>query len=50
VVAGLLIGVVQELATPFVGFTYKIALSFLMMLVVLLVRPRGLFGKLEGAR
>jgi branched-chain amino acid transport system permease protein len=33
-----------------VGFTYKIALSFLMMLVVLLVRPRGLFGKLEGAR
>ncbi len=50
VVAGLLIGVVQELATPFVGFTYKIALSFLIMLVVLLVRPRGLFGKLEGAR
>ncbi len=38
------------MATPFVGFTYKIALSFLMMLVVLLVRPRGLFGKLEGAR
>jgi branched-chain amino acid transport system permease protein len=50
VVAGLLIGVVQEMATPFVGFTYKIALSFLLMLVVLLVRPRGLFGKLEGAR
>lgn len=50
VVAGLLIGVAQELATPFVGFTYKIALSFFVMLIVLLVRPRGLFGKLEGAR
>lgn len=50
VVAGLLLGVAQELATPFVGFTYKIALSFVVMLVVLLVRPRGLFGRNEGAR
>lgn len=50
VAAGLLIGIAQELATPFVGFTYKIALSFVVMLVVLLVRPRGLFGKMEGAR
>ncbi|WP_441986422.1 branched-chain amino acid ABC transporter permease [Microvirga sp. 2YAF29] len=50
VLAGLLIGVAQELSTPFVGFTYKIALSFIVMLVVLLVRPQGLFGKVEGAR
>jgi branched-chain amino acid transport system permease protein len=50
VLAGLLIGVAQELSTPFVGFTYKIALSFVVMLIVLLVRPRGLFGKIEGAR
>lgn len=50
VVAGVLLGVVQELATPFVGFTYKIALAFLVLLAVLLVRPSGLFGLNEGAR
>lgn len=50
VLAGLLLGVVQEVSTPFVGFTYKIALAFIIMLTVLLIRPRGLFGQLEGAR
>lgn len=50
IVAGLLLGVAQEVATPFVGFTYKIALAFVVMLFVLLVRPRGLFGRQEGAR
>jgi branched-chain amino acid transport system permease protein len=50
VVAGLIIGVTQELATPVIGFTYKLALAFLVILVVLLVRPRGLFGKLDAVR
>ncbi len=50
VLAGLLLGVAQEVSTPFVGFTYKIALAFAVMLVVLLVRPRGLFGRMEGVR
>jgi branched-chain amino acid transport system permease protein len=50
VVAGLLLGVAQEVSTPFVGFTYKIALAFIIMLAVLLVRPRGLFGRLESVR
>ena len=50
IVAGLLLGVVQEVATPFVGFTYKVALAFAVMLAVLLVRPRGLFGRVEGVR
>jgi neutral amino acid transport system permease protein len=50
VVAGILLGVAQELSTPFVGFTYKIALAFAVMLFVLLVRPRGLFGTSEGVR
>lgn len=44
VVAGLTLGVVQELSTPFVGFTYKIAISFLVLIVILALRPRGLFG------
>lgn len=50
VVAGVLLGIVQELATPFVGFTYKIAVSFVVLMLVLLVRPRGLFGRQDGAR
>ncbi|WP_144182590.1 branched-chain amino acid ABC transporter permease [Elioraea rosea] len=50
VVAGLIIGIAQEMATPVVGFTYKIALAFVVMLFVLLVRPRGLFGRVEGVR
>lgn len=50
VLAGLVLGVAQELSTPFVGFTYKIAISFVIMLLVLLVRPRGMFGRLEGTR
>jgi neutral amino acid transport system permease protein len=50
IVAGVLLGVAQELSTPFVGFTYKIALAFVVMLFVLLVRPRGLFGVMEGVR
>lgn len=48
--AGLLLGVVQELSTPFVGFTYKLAVVFLMLLLVLLVRPTGLFGRRERMR
>jgi neutral amino acid transport system permease protein len=50
IVAGIALGVVQEIATPFVGFTYKIALSFVVLLAVLLVRPKGLFGTVAGAR
>lgn len=50
VIAGVLLGMAQELSTPFVGFTYKVALAFLVMLFVLLVRPRGLFGVLERVR
>ncbi|MGA0597990.1 branched-chain amino acid ABC transporter permease [Enterovirga sp. CN4-39] len=50
VLAGLVLGVAQEVSTPFVGFTYKIALSFVVMLAVLLVRPRGLLGRIEATR
>jgi neutral amino acid transport system permease protein len=50
VVAGLLLGAVQEMSTPYVGFTYKLAISFSVLLAVLLVRPQGLFGKVDGAR
>jgi branched-chain amino acid transport system permease protein len=50
VAAGLVLGIAQEISTPVVGFTYKIALAFAVLLAVLLVRPRGLFGRVEGVR
>ncbi|WP_240790016.1 branched-chain amino acid ABC transporter permease [Roseomonas sp. HF4] len=50
VLAGLLLGVAQEVSTPYVGFTYKIALAFAVMLAVLLLRPRGLLGRVEEVR
>jgi branched-chain amino acid transport system permease protein len=50
VVAGILLGILQEVSTPLIGFSYKIALSFAVILFVLLVRPRGLFGRIEGVR
>lgn len=50
VVGAVLLGIFQELSTPFVGFTYKIALSYAVMLLVLLWRPQGLFNRAQGAR
>jgi neutral amino acid transport system permease protein len=50
VLAGLLLGVAQEVSTPLVGFSYKIAIAFAAMLAVLLLRPSGLFGARESVR
>jgi branched-chain amino acid transport system permease protein len=50
VLGALLLGVLQELSTPFVGFVYKIALGYVFMMVVLLLRPRGLFNRPQGVR
>lgn len=50
VAGAVILGVAQELSTPFVGFTYKIALSYVAMLLVLLWRPQGLFNRVQGVR
>ncbi|HQE97947.1 MAG TPA: branched-chain amino acid ABC transporter permease, partial [Methanothrix sp.] len=41
---GLIIGISQEISTAFLPAEYKIAVSFLIMIAVLLFRPRGLTG------
>lgn len=43
VVAALIIGVSQEVSTPFLGSQYKQGVALLIMILVLLIRPRGLF-------
>ena len=50
VIGAVLIGVAQELSTPFVGFTYKIGVGFAILLLVLLVRPQGIFAGAERVR
>jgi len=41
---GLIIGMVQQLSTAFIKTTYKPGVAFLIMIIILLVRPQGLFG------
>ena len=50
VVGALLTGVVQELSVPLVGPSYKIAVAFALLLITLLLRPAGLFGRPELVR
>ena len=50
VVGGVLLGIASELSVPLVGPSYKIAVAFALLLMVLLLRPRGLFGKALVAR
>lgn len=50
VVGGVLLGIASELSVPFVGPSYKIAVAYGLLLLVLLLRPRGLFGKTIAAR
>lgn len=45
VVGGLVLGVTEALAAGFISSAYKDVIAFIVMIVVLLVRPRGLMGK-----
>ncbi len=45
VVGGIVIGVAMEVSTVWISPTYKVAVAFVFLALVLLVRPRGLFTK-----
>jgi branched-chain amino acid transport system permease protein len=48
VVAAWLIGILENLAAvyiSFIGFDLKVAVPFILIFVVLIVRPQGLFGR-----
>jgi branched-chain amino acid transport system permease protein/neutral amino acid transport system permease protein len=46
-VGALLIGLAEELSTPFIHTSYKPAVSLIILVLVLLVRPQGIFGKVS---
>jgi branched-chain amino acid transport system permease protein/neutral amino acid transport system permease protein len=43
-VGGLIIGIAQEASTGFISTAYKPAVAFIIMILVLLIRPQGIFG------
>lgn len=45
VVGGLVLGVTEAMAAGFISSAYKDVIAFVVMIVVLLVRPQGLMGK-----
>lgn len=50
IVGGLLLGILESFGAGFVSSAYKDAFAFLVLLLVLFVRPTGLFGKEEVKR
>jgi branched-chain amino acid transport system permease protein len=44
IVGGLVLGVLESLVAGFVSSGYKDAIAFCLLIAMLLVRPRGLFG------
>ena len=44
-IGGLMLGVVETLGTAFISSPYQNAYGFLLVIIVLLVRPNGLFGE-----
>ena len=47
-VGGVLLGVVQQVATAFLNPAYAPGVAFFILIAVLLVRPQGLFGRPGG--
>ncbi|MFA4914791.1 MAG: branched-chain amino acid ABC transporter permease [Burkholderiaceae bacterium] len=50
VVGILVFGISQEIGSLYVGPAYKIVMAFLVLLCVLLLRPQGIFGRIQAAR
>jgi branched-chain amino acid transport system permease protein len=50
ILGGLVIGISQEMAVLFISETYKVAFSFIIIALVLLIRPWGILGRKEMVR
>lgn len=50
VVGGLLIGMIEALSAGYISSSYKDAVAFLIILVVLVAMPQGLFGRAKVER
>ncbi len=50
VVGGLVLGMVEAFGSGLISSAYKDAFAFLVILLVLFVRPQGFFGTVERER
>ena len=46
---GLIVGVSESMAATFLGSTYRDAIAFIILIIILIVKPNGLFGR-EGIK
>ncbi|NOY08030.1 MAG: branched-chain amino acid ABC transporter permease [Spirochaetes bacterium] len=44
-IGGLVLGIAQQMSTAFMAPSYKPAVAFIIMILVLIVRPRGILGR-----
>jgi branched-subunit amino acid ABC-type transport system permease component len=42
---GMILGLVTEWSTMFIDSRWKLAVGFVVLIIVLIVRPQGIFGK-----
>lgn len=45
VLGGIVIGVVESVASGYLGATYRDAFAFIILIIVLVIKPTGMFGK-----
>lgn len=50
ILAGFLLGVAQNLAIIWIDSTYRVAFAFIVLILVLLIKPSGIAGRREVAR
>jgi branched-chain amino acid transport system permease protein len=45
VIGGMILGVTESVSTLFLPTDYRDSIAFMMMVLILLLRPHGLFGQ-----